>query len=342
LVGTNFIGLLFSALRERSDEMTKSKKEIQRETILYFWQQGVRKAPKIHSLTNIPLRTIYNNIKKIKKTGGVQYRNNNGRPSKITTSDSRKIGQFIRRDPTISAGMIAKKLSETGTKVSRVTVTRYLQKKGYKNSLPLATPLLTTIQKENRIVWARSHINDDWKRTFFTDETAFQLFRNTVKHWYKGSRPIRPIPKDRKKIFVWGGFCIKKKTSLTCFRNIMDGKFYVEIIKNHIPEMNGLFGTRWRFQQDNDPKHTCHIARDFLKENVPVILDWPSNSPDINPIENLWGIVKRHVEIRKPKNLEELECYLKEEWEKISDDVLISLVASMKRRCELIIEMNTT
>ena len=65
----------------------------------------------------------------------------------------------------------------------------------------------------------------------------------------------------------------------------------------------------WRLQQDNDPKHTSRIANGFLDNNVPEVMDWPSNSPDLNPIENLWAIVKRNVELRRPSNLSELECF---------------------------------
>jgi len=59
--------------------------------------------------------------------------------------------------------------------------------------------------------------------------------------------------------------------------------------------------------EDNDPKHTSRLAKEFLKNNVPQVMDWPSNSPDLNPIENLWSIVKRIVGKRMPRNLEDLE-----------------------------------
>jgi len=68
----------------------------------------------------------------------------------------------------------------------------------------------------------------------------------------------------------------------------------------------------WRFQQDNGPNHTSRIAKAFLKENVPKIIDWPSNSLDLNPIENLWAIVKRNVEKRMSKNSDELERFMTE------------------------------
>ncbi|GBC36754.2 IS630 family transposase [Rhizophagus irregularis DAOM 181602=DAOM 197198] len=276
--------------------MPLSKQETQRQTILQFWRQGIRTAAKIHSLTKIPLRTIYRNLKKIKKTGDVKHRGGNGRISKITQKAAREIGQYIRRKPTITAKFIAAKLEDVGVNVSRSTVS--------------------------------------------SDETAFQLFRNTVRHWYKKQRPIRPIPKDRSKIFAWGGFCIRGKTSLFCFRGIMDGKFYTKILERQIPEVYSMLGDSWRLQQDNDPKHTSRVAKEFLKNNVPEVMDWPSNSPDLNPIENLWAIVKRNTELRRPKNLNELDVFLHEEWVKIPNNLLINLVNSMPQRCREVIDRN--
>ncbi|GBC50422.2 IS630 family transposase [Rhizophagus irregularis DAOM 181602=DAOM 197198] len=276
--------------------MPLSKQETQRQTILQFWRQGIRTAAKIHSLTKIPLRTIYRNLKKIKKTGDVKHRGGNGRISKITQKAAREIGQYIRRKPTITAKFIAAKLEDVGVNVSRSTVS--------------------------------------------SDETAFQLFRNTVRHWYKKQRPIRPIPKDRSKIFAWGGFCIRGKTSLFCFRGIMDGKFYTKILERQIPEVYSMLGDSWQLQQDNDPKHTSRVAKEFLKNNVPEVMDWPSNSPDLNPIENLWAIVKRNTELRRPKNLNELDVFLHEEWVKIPNNLLINLVNSMPQRCREVIDRN--
>ncbi|CAG8817273.1 14003_t:CDS:1, partial [Dentiscutata erythropus] len=187
------------------------------------------------------------------------------------------------------------------------------------------TPMLTVTHKQKRLEWARKHLNDNWEKTLFSDETAFQLFRNTIKHWYKGTRPVRCMPKDRSKIFAWGGFCAQGKTSLFCFRGIMDGPFYVDILRKHLPEVTRMLNNDWRFQQDNDPKHTSRVAKEFLKENFPEVIDWPSNSPDLNPIENLWSIVKGNVEKRQPKNLAELERFMIEEWNNIPNSIIINL-----------------
>ena len=139
------------------------------------------------------------------------------------------------------------------------------------------------------------------------------------------------MPKDRTKIFAWGGFCVKGKTSLYCFSEIMNAEFYVNILRRHLPEIEDLLGDEWRFQQDNDPKHTSRLAKNFLQDNMPEVIDWPSNSPDLNPIENLWSIVKRNVEKKMPKNTDNLHLFMIKEWDNILELTLIGLVESMKR-----------
>ena len=100
-----------------------------------------------------------------------------------------------------------------------------------------------------------------------------------------------------------------------------------------------MMGNDWRFQHDNDPKHTSRLAKKFLENRVPAVIEWPSNSPDLNPIENLWGIIKRNVEERKPKNLKELEMFMIEEWDRIPQEIYKNLIASMPARCEQIINI---
>ena len=94
------------------------------------------------------------------------------------------------------------------------------------------------------------------------------------------------------------------------------------------------------FQQDDDPKHVASKTMEWFANNHVTILSWPPQSPDLNPIENLWSIVKRNVENRSPKDLEELEMFMVEKWERIPDEILESLVDSMPGRCEAIFREN--
>ncbi len=88
-------------------------------------------------------------------------------------------------------------------------------------------------------------------------------------------------------------------------------------------------GRRFTFQQDNDPKHTAKITKEWLHNNSVTVLEWPSQSPDLNPIEHLWRDLKMAVHQRLPSNLTELERICKEEWQRIP-----------KSRCENLLHLS--
>ena len=135
--------------------------------------------------------------------------------------------------------------------------------------------MLTSNHIEAQKVWAQAHLNDNWDRTVFTDETAFDLFRNKITRWYKnGEKPIRRLPKSRQKVMAWGGISSNGKTPLFCFTEIMDGLFYVNILRTQLlPAGQKLYGRNWHLQQDNDPKHTSRVAKNFLSQNNIHVLD---------------------------------------------------------------------
>ncbi len=74
---------------------------------------------------------------------------------------------------------------------------------------------------------------------------------------------------------------------------------------------------RSTFQHDNDPKHTAHLTT-VVGEKKLNVLAWPSQSPDLNPITNLWNDLKTAFYKWSPSNLTELELFCKEEWGNIA------------------------
>ena len=114
---------------------------------------------------------------------------------------------------------------------------------------------------------------------------------------------------------------------------------YQNTLKEFSFPLVDVHGGNWRFQQDNDPKHKSELVMDWLNNWVPEIIDWPPYSPDLSPIENIWAILKRRVELRKPKNQEELRQFIEEEWELIEQEICKGLVETMKERCEKVIEV---
>uniref|UniRef100_A0AAZ3RZ70 Tc1-like transposase DDE domain-containing protein n=1 Tax=Oncorhynchus tshawytscha TaxID=74940 RepID=A0AAZ3RZ70_ONCTS len=96
------------------------------------------------------------------------------------------------------------------------------------------------------------------------------------------------------------------------------------------------WGRRFTFQQDNGPKQTAKTMQMWLRDKSLKVLDWPSQSPHLRPIEHLWRDLKIAVHRRSPSNLAELERICREEWEKLPKYRCAKLVASYPRRIKAV------
>ena len=122
----------------------------------------------------------------------------------------------------------------------------------------------------------------------------------------------------------------------------MDGEKYRQILIHHmspyVKELEEKTGQKIIFQQDNDPKHACGKVKRYLTNKGLEVLDWISQSPDINPIENGWRQLKQRIakRQRKAKNLDEVFEMAKAEWNSITLESFRTLIESMPSRCQAV------
>ena len=117
----------------------------------------------------------------------------------------------------------------------------------------------------------------------------------------------------------------------------MDGDLYIKILEDGLQSSLGFYDKTPQgiiFQQDNDLKHTCKKAQNWLQDHDMEVLLWPAQSPDINPIEHLWNHLKRKLaeyDVPPPQRILELWERVQEKWGKIKPEVCQGLIESMPR-----------
>ncbi len=106
-----------------------------------------------------------------------------------------------------------------------------------------------------------------------------------------------------------------------------------------LPSADKLYGDAdFIFQQDLAPAHTAKGTKSWFNDHGVAVLDWPANSPDLNPIENhLWAIIKRKMRDTRPNNADDLKAAIKATWASITPEQCHRLIGSMPRRINAVI-----
>ena len=265
-----------------------------------------------------------------------------GGQRKVNNEARQFITQSLARNPTASSKILARELMTKGVDVTRRCVSQNLADLGYRYSVPRIVPLLTDRHKALRVQWCRKFLEFDWEMVYFSDETYVELQGKPNCVWHKkGQRPIAPRPKYIAKTMFWGAISIESRSPLVPSTARMNSQGYCDIIRDmFIPFVTRTRTRRFFLQQDNAPAHVSKHTREFFDTNKVKTFEWPANSPDLNPIENIWSILKRNVSERTPANLTELSQVASEEWLKISTETIRKTILTMKKRILQVIERN--
>ena len=115
----------------------------------------------------------------------------------------------------------------------------------------------------------------------------------------------------------------------------INATIYKEILKKHVPNLRTAINQPAIFMQDNTP---CLTAKSVLSEEDVTVMEWPAQSPDLNPIENVWKLLNERPKENNPRNVEELWANLKGELDKISVEECKILIRSWTKRCQAVIK----
>jgi len=208
-----------------------------------------------------------------------------GRPKKTTESDKRFLVLNSRRFRRKTVPVLTEEFNQSRTKADRIsnTTTRnILNQADMCGRVAVNKPFLRKINMKKRLKFAKKHVNwtkNRWRRVLFTDESRYEFqclsdvprkSRTTVrrqKHEKYSSQCLIPTVKHGGgAVNVWGGICTRGTTPLKLINGIMKAEDYRQILIHHaIPGGKKLLGDGFVFQQDNDPKHTANIVKNYLQ-----------------------------------------------------------------------------
>lgn len=273
-----------------------------------------------------------------------------GRPRKTTSRLDRRIVNSSSKDRFRSAAEISKEFSANeGISLSRFTISRRLNEAKLEARKPATKPLISKRNRLARLKFAEEHVlwtEESWRRVHFSDESKFNLFGSDGKNYVRrkiGERLSSNCVKKSVKhgggsIMVWGSISSEGVGPLIRLQGNINARVYQNLLRQYaIPYMKECEAKPPIFMQDNAPCHTAKTVLAYLQTEQVEVMKWPAQSPDLNPIENIWKIIGQNARRKNPKNTEELYRYVREEWHAITNDQCKKLIDSCASRCAAVI-----
>lgn len=311
----------------------------------YDLGEGYKKLSQRFQLSVSDVRNI---VRKWKATGTVLVKARSGRPRKISERQRRRMVRMVKNNPQTTSKDLQDHLASDGVDVHRSTIQRTLHKEKLYGRVMRKKPFLSTRHKRSRLRYAEAHLDKPasfWNKVLWSDETKIELFGHNKRRYgcrqkntaFQEKHLLPTVKFGGGSIMLWGCVASAGTGNLVKVEGRMDSTQYQQILENNVQESVTKLRRGWIFQQDNDPKHCSKLSQAFMQRNKYNVLEWPSQSPDLNIIENLWDDLKRAVHARKPSNLTELEMFCKEEWSKIPSSRIQTLITGYRKHLVAVI-----
>ncbi|KAI4894642.1 hypothetical protein NFI96_001033 [Prochilodus magdalenae] len=202
-------------------------------------------------------------------------------------------------------------LKTSSVAVSRCTTRRHLKKIGLLGRVARRKPLLHKFYKVSRLQYTKQHRDKSqnfWNKVIWSDETKIELFGHNHNRWrgvnkaYDERNTIPTVKHGGESLMFWGCVSYKGTGNLVKVEGKMNAARYQQILEAnlHSSARKLRIGHTWTLQHDNDPKHKAKSTSHWLQQNKVKVLEWPSQSPDLDIIEPLWGDLECAIHARQP------------------------------------------
>ncbi len=271
-----------------------------------------------------------------------------GRKKCTSNRDNRTLERIVKQNPFKNVGEIHKEWTAAG--VIQEPLRTDVCKTWVSAVAFLVKPLLNNRQRQKRLAWAKDKKDwtaAEWSKVMFSDESTFSIsFGNQgPRVWKKRGEAqnpccLRSSVKFPQSVMVWGAMSSAGVGPLCFLRSKVNTAVYQAVLEHFmLPAADQLYGDAdFIFQQDLAPAHSAKATSTWFKDQGIPVLNWPANSLDLNPIENLWGIVKKKMRYARPNNAEELKVTIRATWALITPEQCHRLIDSMPRRIAAVIQ----
>ena len=324
----------------------------EKQRIVFYHKEGLTPSQILSALKVEDIyttrQTVARFIKRFLETGSISRKEGSGRPSKITQRVLELVEHRMREDDETTATQLHMLLTSFGVSISLSTILRSRAMLGWTFRGSKYCQLIRHQNKHKRFLWAAGHyyelLNNGFEDVIWTDETTVQLETHR-RHTYrkKGEQAtLKPRPKHPIKLHVWAGISKRGPTPIVIFKGIMNAELYTSILEmSLVPFICNTYPDSHRFMQDNDPKHTSRTAQNFFETHE---INWwktPPESPDMNPIENLWHELKEYIRREvKPTTQSELIVGIKRFWNTVDVNKCNKYINHLQKVIPKVIELD--
>jgi transposase len=274
-----------------------------------------------------------------------------GRPPKFNTTERQSIVQFIESSSEARDLPWGQVSIQFGAGQRGHAMSAALKKEGYQRRVARKKPLLTAAMRASRLKWAQEMIQftkEDWRNVLWTDESYIAIDgphrRWKTRRISQTYHPqcLQPKFRHSTKVMIWGSISGHGQGPLLLWKKewgTVTAKSYckhtVPVVVDYLKQFPELV-----FMHDLAPGHKAYLTKAALQRAQIVVLTWPANSPDLNPIEAIWQEIKELIYklSPRPKNIAELKTCIENIWQSLDKNRIIRLIDSMPERLQAVID----